>query len=282
MREETVIAAGDGFAVRRVTMRATTPAWTDPDMSPGYHVVLVRAGVFRARVGGDVLLAEPATAYVGDPGRERSIAHAAGRRDAWTAISLAEEAMHELTGGARPAGAFPVTGRLAVRHRALVAGARRPADGFELAERTARLVGDLLREAPGGGPARAGGGAERPGGRAERPGGRAERAAGLVEGARELLALDPRDLGLREVARRVGCSPYHLSRVFHRETGMTLSRYRNRMRVLLALDAIEDGHRDLAGLAAELGFADHAHLTRTVRRECGHPPRELRRLLARD
>ena len=47
---------------------------------------------------------------------------------------------------------------------------------------------------------------------------------------------------------------------------MTLTAYRNRVRVLRALDAIEDGHRDLAGLAADLGFADHAHLTRAVAR----------------
>jgi AraC-like DNA-binding protein len=61
---------------------------------------------------------------------------------------------------------------------------------------------------------------------------------------------------------------------------MTLTRYRHRILVLAALDAIEAGERDLAGLAARLGFADHAHLTRTVRQECGHAPRDLRRLLA--
>jgi AraC-like DNA-binding protein len=61
---------------------------------------------------------------------------------------------------------------------------------------------------------------------------------------------------------------------------MTLTGYRNRVRVLQALEALEAGEPDLAALAARLGFADHAHLTRTVRAECGRPPRELRRLLA--
>ncbi|MEW9552424.1 helix-turn-helix domain-containing protein [Nonomuraea sp. NPDC050783] len=257
MREVTAIADGDGFSVRRVRMRAAGEAWTDPEISPGYDVNFIRTGAFRARVGGHVLLADPAVAYVGHPGRELSIAHAPGRQDAWTSIALAEDTVHELTGGTRPAVAFPVTGRLAVQHRMLVA--RRHAEAFELAERTARLVGELLRG---------------------RPPGTRRAAAGLVESARELLALDP-TRGLRDVAREAGCSPYHLSRAFHRETGTTLTRYRNRIRVLMALEAVEGGRRDLAGLAAELGFADHAHLTRTVRQECGHPPAVLRRMLAR-
>ncbi|PWU61582.1 hypothetical protein DLE60_04880 [Micromonospora globispora] len=35
-----------------------------------------------------------------------------------------------------------------------------------------------------------------------------------------------------------------------------------------------------AELAAELGFADQAHLTRTVRAQLGHTPGEVRRLLS--
>jgi AraC-like DNA-binding protein len=35
----------------------------------------------------------------------------------------------------------------------------------------------------------------------------------------------------------------------------------------------------LTGLASDLGFADHAHMTRTVQREAGAVPSALRRLL---
>lgn len=62
---------------------------------------------------------------------------------------------------------------------------------------------------------------------------------------------------------------------------MTLSRYRNRVRVSRVLARIEEGEDDLAGLAVELGFADQAHLTRAVRREVGHPPGRLRELFSR-
>ena len=132
---------------------------------------------------------------------------------------------------------------------------------------TIRLVGRLLTTPPP----------------TQRAASRATTAAArrtLVDAARELLAADPGTLGLRQVAQRLGCSPYHLSRVFRRQAGMTLTRYRNRIRVHIALDAIEAGNTNLADLAAELGFADHAHLTRTVRGECGHTPQALRQLLA--
>lgn len=61
---------------------------------------------------------------------------------------------------------------------------------------------------------------------------------------------------------------------------MTVSRYRNRVRVGRALARIEEGEQDLAGLAAALGFADQAHLTRTMRAELGRPPGHIRRLLS--
>jgi len=39
------------------------------------------------------------------------------------------------------------------------------------------------------------------------------------------------------------------------------------------------GEPSLAALAHELGFADHAHLTRTIRAVTGHTPTSCRRLL---
>jgi AraC-like DNA-binding protein len=264
----TPLAAGDGFSIERVRIRAEAGGWTDPEQAPGYRLTLVRGGAFRARVGGRVFLADPATAYLGGPAQEQSIAHRAGAEDVCTAVSMSASFMAELTGGgdAPVRSTAPVTGHLAVAHRVLVARARHGAEEFALAELTGELVcglfqGEVRRERPG------------------RPGTAAARRR-LAESARELLASEPGTLGLRETARRAGCSPYHLSRVFHEETGLTLTAYRNRVRALHALDAIEAGRTDLAGLAAELGFADHAHLTRTVRRECGHTPSALRVLLA--
>lgn len=59
-----------------------------------------------------------------------------------------------------------------------------------------------------------------------------------------------------------------------------MSAYRNQLRVREALDRLADGERSLTSLATDLGFADHAHMTRTVRRETGMTPSALRQLLA--
>jgi AraC-like DNA-binding protein len=101
----------------------------------------------------------------------------------------------------------------------------------------------------------------------------------LAVAAREALTADPGALGLGDLARLVGASPHHLSRVFQAETGVSLSRFRNRLRVRRALERLAAGETSLARLAADLGFADHAHLTRTVREQLGHTPTQLRRML---
>jgi AraC-like DNA-binding protein len=60
---------------------------------------------------------------------------------------------------------------------------------------------------------------------------------------------------------------------------MSISHYRNRQRASRALDRIAQGDTNLAGLAYELGFSDHAHLTRTIRAYTGHTPTGCRSML---
>ncbi|MFI6922710.1 helix-turn-helix domain-containing protein [Nonomuraea spiralis] len=103
----------------------------------------------------------------------------------------------------------------------------------------------------------------------------------VADAAREAIAADhPAAGGLLPLAELLSVSPYQLSRAFTRELGVSLTHYRNRVRVSRALDRLESGEPSLATLAADLGFADQAHLTRTVRRHLGHTPTALRRLLA--
>jgi AraC-like DNA-binding protein len=97
----------------------------------------------------------------------------------------------------------------------------------------------------------------------------------VVDETREALSEDPK-ADLVELARRVAVSPHHLSRVFKAETGETISRYRNRLRIRLALERLAEGEPRLARLAADLGFADQAHLARVVRQELGVTPSLLR------
>ncbi|HMH90485.1 MAG TPA: hypothetical protein VK586_05305, partial [Streptosporangiaceae bacterium] len=115
MKAVTEIAAGGGVSVAQVSIRAETPRWSEPEAPPGYRLVFVRRGTFRARVGGHVLLAEPAVAYAGGPGVEQSIAHRVGAEDACTAVTLSARV------GARAAGR---------RSGPVRAGGHRPARGL--------------------------------------------------------------------------------------------------------------------------------------------------------
>lgn len=99
----------------------------------------------------------------------------------------------------------------------------------------------------------------------------------LVNAARELLAATFREnVDLTSLSAELGCSPFHLCRVFKRATGRTLAHHRLSLRLLAALDAIEGGARDLTRLALDLGFADHSHLTNSFTRVFGVPPSTLR------
>lgn len=84
-------------------------------------------------------------------------------------------------------------------------------------------------------------------------------------------------LQVREVARRVGWSPRYLEKRFRAEIGLApkeaarVVRF-DRARRSLAARVTAGGLPDLAALAAHVGFADQAHLTREWRAFSGLPP----------
>jgi AraC-like DNA-binding protein len=252
--------------------------------------------VFRIRLDGWDGVADPVTAYLGRPGDEQSIAHRPGAEDVCTVVTLEEGLARETirvledSVAAAPASPMLTTGRIDLAHRVLAARARQGADGFELAERVVRLTAEMF---PGNGaalPSRHPGdqsscapppGAPSSGVQSSGAPSRSRLRQRLADSAREHLASDPVSLGLGQLAQELAVSRSYLSRVFSAQNGTTLTRFRNRLRVRLALDRIEAGETSLARLAAELGFADHAHLTRTIRAEAGSPPSRIRDLLAK-
>jgi AraC-like DNA-binding protein len=241
-------------------------------------IVLPCRGVFRLRADGRERVVDPATAYLQWPGEEQQFAHPAGG-DVCTAIGLSADpaaglAAEALAEGERPAVArdpVPVAPPLALAHRLLLSRARAGADRVELGDLTAALIAELL---PALGAAS--GGASWPG--PARAGPALARQRRLVEDARELLSCQP-DRPLPDLAALLGTSPWRLSRLFHRFTGVSLHRYRIRLRVTAALDRLAGGVDSLAVLAAELGFADQAHLSRVVRQSTGLTPGRLRTLI---
>jgi len=78
------------------------------------------------------------------------------------------------------------------------------------------------------------------------------------------------------LAATVATSPRHLRRLFRDWVGMSPKRFARIARVQAALRRLSaEPDTGLAGLAAELGFADQAHLTREVRALAGTTPGRL-------
>ncbi|MEN1705451.1 MAG: AraC family transcriptional regulator [Planctomycetota bacterium] len=101
-----------------------------------------------------------------------------------------------------------------------------------------------------------------------------------VEAAKSFLASQMTEpLSLDDVARHVGLSPYHLSRIFREHTGVPVHRYLTRLRLRDALERLANGAEDLTDLALDLGYASHSHFTDTFRREFGMPPSAVRAAL---
>jgi AraC-like DNA-binding protein len=98
----------------------------------------------------------------------------------------------------------------------------------------------------------------------------------LADAARAHLATTFRRRdGIADVASAIGTSPFHLSRVFHGVTGLTLHRHRTELRLRWSLAALRDG-ADILSVALEAGFAHHSHFTAAFRRTFGVRPSEFR------
>lgn len=262
LRWDSLLAA-DGVTVTRVRCDGTERDWSAVEPLVDTGIVLVRSGLFRREVDGAETVLNATTGYVQRPGGEQRMAHPRGG-DVCTSITLEPGRLEALIRGS------PLTNTgadlllhagppLDLAHRLLL---RRPT-----AEAAYTLIGDvlagLLPRAVAAG----------------FPGGGAARHRQIADDVREALDHDLR-LTLGELAALAGLSPYHLSRVFSQATGQTLTRYKARLRAARAMDRLEAGERDLARLALETGFADQAHLTRTLRAELGWTPARLRNLLS--
>ena len=105
----------------------------------------------------------------------------------------------------------------------------------------------------------------------------------LCERAQHVLRARFREaVTLSELATDVGCSHFHLARVFRRVTGSTLHSYRARLRALAALEAVLAGSVPFRDLSNELGYASPSHFTQSFRRAFAMAPTELVRSWTRD
>lgn len=230
-----------------------------------FEVLLVRSGCFTFRDARGYAFVDPTTCVLSSPRQLADIAHPALGGDTYLHLLLSREMWHELTLDDHAPLAARVSGQMQVAARAVLAAGSDAVDDMAVEEQALNLVAAAVANVE---PTRISSG---------RPSTSRQRRQ-VVEDARAVLTEDLATTSVRDVAHRVGCSPSHLSRLFHEGTGMTMAGYRTRLRVNLALQLLADGGVTTAEAAAHSGFADQAHLTRALRHHTGWTTRGLRRL----
>lgn len=84
-------------------------------------------------------------------------------------------------------------------------------------------------------------------------------------------------LRMGDLAQEAGVHPVHLARVFRAQERQTPGDYLRRLRVRAACDMLRDPDWSLAAIAAECGFSDQSHLTRSFKQMAGATPAQFRK-----
>ncbi|MBE6560774.1 MAG: helix-turn-helix domain-containing protein [Ruminococcaceae bacterium] len=82
------------------------------------------------------------------------------------------------------------------------------------------------------------------------------------------------DLSTADIAKALYCTPEHLSRTFHRLSGIKLSDYIRRLRISRVLKILETGNMTVLEAAFSSGFASASGFYKAFRAEIGLSPRE--------
>ncbi|HWD19072.1 MAG TPA: AraC family transcriptional regulator [Verrucomicrobiae bacterium] len=96
--------------------------------------------------------------------------------------------------------------------------------------------------------------------------GRVEKVAAIL---REQMAEPP---SLEEIGRRVGCSHYHLTRIFTQEMGKTISCYLRDVRLERAAELLRAGQMNVSSVALEVGYSSFSHFSAAFRETFGCCP----------
>jgi AraC-like DNA-binding protein len=259
--------SGDRFRIQSLRGRQN-PACLKSAVAPSWSFGLAGRGAYRRQADGVEYVVDANTAFVSRPGEEWNAAVLNTALGEVIFVEFEPAALEHLPDLGPSVGPFTVDPPRALALRLLVRSLG--SDALDIELRVFDLVQQCLVE-----PVR-----HQPG---TRRGSTAAARRRLVGDVVELLHTSFHEqLGLVDLARRVGASPYHLSRLFREVTGVTISQYRTRLRVHAVLDHFDAGDNNLAAIAADTGFSDHSHMTRTLTGVLGAKPSELRaRLQAR-
>ena len=100
----------------------------------------------------------------------------------------------------------------------------------------------------------------------------------VVDAIQRVLAIHfEQNPSLEQIAAQLNYSPFHLCRMFRKQTGQSIRQYMNQLRLRASLEHVTQSNTDLTHLALKLGFASHSHFTEAFRKTFGTPPSTLRK-----
>ena len=261
-QDRTLLQHSAHLKVERVRLHERSAQWSPSYQAATQRLVLPASGVTEFRMAGQHILLDGLTALCLPTGVPYQMKPCADAARASIVVSARPGMAHAL-----PApDAWLLTPRalwqLRLHWRALALGIAAAGQG----DPTQRLLQAVL---PLAGPAPRSEG----------------RSAAAVQRARRFMVErtavpGAKPWSLNDVADAACASLFHLARCFRQHTGLSLHGYRQRLRLAAALQWLEEGERDLAALAHELGYSSQSHLGSAFARDIGVTPAQARCALA--
>ena len=279
MRAQTILFDSDIVRVRAVHCCAPSGGCAPIEWPDTHGIVFAESGVFVKHLGRhQSVVADRGHAVFFTANRPYRVSHPVPGGDDCLVLELTRSALIEALqavdppSAERPASPFrragvPLPAHVIVRRRLLhhrivrgVAGA------LEVEEGAVALLRESVRVSTGHTA------------HAPAPERESMRRADIAEAAQLLIASGPAERWtLRLLARRIGCSPFHLAHVFRDTVGVSIHQYQLRVRLGAALDEVVDSDRGLSAIAVDAGFTHHSHFSAAFRRAFGVTPSALRR-----
>ena len=83
-------------------------------------------------------------------------------------------------------------------------------------------------------------------------------------------------IGRNEIAEAMNFSPDYVSRIFKKETGITLTEYISRCRIERAKELIDEGQESIGMIAERLGYSSFSYFSEMFKRQTGYLPSSYR------
>lgn len=252
--------------VRYVACRGADRGMGDIEASDADTVVLPLRGAYIAHYSRNhQVLAEPNVAMIFPEGRSARISHPLFLEDDCLSIQFSADGFHEVleelqirtpaTHGLLQPCLMAARNLLWQRLRNQLA---RP---LEVEEVAASFLGNVLLSA----------GENRP------PVRKTSKIMRQLEAAKAVLASHPeKNWKLTTLARLLGSSPFHLTRMFREHVGIPMHRYHVHTRLGRSIDLLLETNQDLTTIALNIGFSSHSHFTACFRQLVGLTPRRFR------